>query len=203
MTQTPLRAVTLQTVANYRELAEHAVGAYRASGHRLLALMSRNLERSTRRITPRLAAALRRTGSTVGDVAAKGIDGISDRTAHVIDLGSAGVSAQIGRVADLVEGIENRYLATGLQTAARFSLTGAQAALALSEKLATGADRIAAAVSGKPLRRSQAMARAKTAVRAARRATAPAQRRQAAQPVLPAKATRRAAPKRRQPAAKA
>ena len=43
MTKTTLRIVTLKTVANYRRVAEHAVGAYRASGHRLLAMVRRNL----------------------------------------------------------------------------------------------------------------------------------------------------------------
>jgi hypothetical protein len=174
MTQTTLRTVTLKTVANYRQVAEHAVGAYRASGHRLLAVMTRNLDRGTRRIAPRLAEALRQTSSKVGDVAAKGIDGVSAQTERAIELGSTGVSTRIDRVADLVEGIENRYVATGLQAAARLSLTGAQVALTLSEKLAAGADKLAAVVGGKRVRGTKAVARAKTAVKAARRATAPA-----------------------------
>jgi hypothetical protein len=213
MTQTTLRTVTLETVANYRQVAEHAVGAYRASGHRLLALMSRNVDRSTSRIAPRLAAALQQTNTKVHDVAAKGIDSVSAQTERVIEFGSAGVSAQIDRVADLVEGIENRYVATGLQTAARLSLTGAQAALTLSEKLAAGVDKLAEVVGGKHARGTKAVARAKSAVKAARRATAPAKPRVAkavkavakriqaapakrtAKPVVTAKATRRAAPK--------
>jgi hypothetical protein len=220
MTQPTLRTVTLETVANYREVAEHAVGAYRASGHRLLAMMSRNLERSTSRIAPRLTAALRQTSTTVGDVAAKGIDSISAQTERAIEIASDRVSARISRVADLVEGIDNRYVVTGLQTAARLSLTGAQAALTLSEKLAAGADKMAAVVGGKHVRGTKAVARAKTAVRAARRATAPATPRaanatkamakrlraapakRAAKPAVKAKASRRPAPKATKPAAK-
>jgi hypothetical protein len=155
-------------------VAEHAIGAYRDSGHRLLAIMSRNLDRGTRHLTPRLTEALRRTSAKVSDVAAKGIDTVSDRTERVIERGSAGVTARIERVADLVEGIENRYVVTGLQGAARFSLTGAQAALIVSEKLAAGADKLASVVGGKRVRGTKAVARAKTAVRAARRAAAPA-----------------------------
>jgi len=217
MTQTTLRTVTLETVANYRQVAEHAVGAYRASGHRLLALMSRNVDRSTSLIAPRLAAALQQTNTKVHDVAAKGIDSVSAQTERVIELGSAGVSAQIGRVADLVEGIENRYVATGLQTAARLSITGAQAALTLSEKLAAGADKLAEVVGGKHARGTKAVARAKTAVKAARRATTPAKpsvaaatkdvakRIQAApaKPAVKAKAPRRTAPKATRRAAQA
>ena len=77
-------------------------------------------------------------GSVAINLGAKGIDRVSARTERVIELGSAGVSAQVSRVATLVEGIENRYIATGLQAAARISLTGAQAALTLSERLVAG-----------------------------------------------------------------
>jgi hypothetical protein len=233
MTQTTLRTVTLETVANYRQVAEHAVGAYRASGHRLLAVMTRNLDRGARGVAPRLAEVLRQTSHKFSDVAAKGIDSVSEQTERAIELGSAGVSARIGRVADLVEGIENRYVATGLEAAARLSLTGAQAALTLSQKMAAGADKLAEVVGGKRARGTKAVARAKSAVKAARRATAPAkphstkavkaikaaapvkapaQRRQAAAqpkaerataPAVKAKAPRRVQPKVEQPAAAA
>ena len=229
MTKTTLRTVTLETVANYRQVAEHAVGAYRASGHRLLAMMNRKLDRSTHRIAPRLVEVLRQTGAKVNEVAAKGIDSVSAQTERVIELGTASVNARIDRVADLVAGIENRYVATGLQTAARFSLTGAQAALTVSEKLAAGADKLADVVGGKHVRGTKAVARAKTAVRAARRATAPAKPRaaksvkpaaqklvkavakrtraapakRATKPVVRAKVSRRTAPKVEQPVATA
>ncbi len=205
MTQSTLRTVARETVSNYLQVAEHAIGAYRASGHRLLAMMSRNLDRGTRRIAPQLAEVVSQTSSKVTAVAAKGIDTVSARTERVIGRSAAGVNAQIDRVADLARGIENRYVATGLQTAARFSLTGAQAALTVSEKLAAGADKLAQAVGGKHLRGTKAMARASTAVKAARRAAAPAKPRaaKAVKPVVKAKAPRRAAAKARRPAAAA
>ena len=221
MTKTTLRTTTLETVANYRQVAEHAVGAYRASGHRLLAIMSRNLDRSTNRIAPRLAEVLRQTSTKGSQVAAKGIDSVSAQTERVIELGTAGVNARIDRVADLVQGIENRYVATGLQTVARFSLTGAQAALTVSEKLAAGADKLADVVGGKHVRGTKAVARAKTAVRAARRATAPAKPRavksvkaeikparaavvkRAVKPVVKVKVPRRAPTRVQRPAAAA
>ena len=213
MTKTTLHTVTLETVANYRQVAVRAVGAYRASGHRLLAMMGRNFDRGTNRIAPKLAAALRKTSTTVSDAAAKGIDTLSTQTERVIEFGSTRVSQRIDRVANLVQGIENRYVATSLQAVARFSLTGAQAALTVSEKLAAGVDRLADVVGGKHARGTQAVARAKTAVRAARRAAAPAKPRavtqavtvtprvkaapakRAAKPVVKARATRRAATK--------
>lgn len=202
MTQSTLRTVARETVSNYRQVAEHAIGAYRASGHRLLAMMSRNLDRGTRRIAPQLVDVVQQTSSKVTAVAAKGIDSVSARTERVIGRSAAGVTAQIDRVAELARGIENRYVATGLQTAARFSLSGAQAALTVSEKLAAGADKLAQAVGGKHLRGTKAMARARNAVKAARRAAAPAKPRaaKAAKPAVKAKAPRRTAAKARRPA---
>jgi len=150
MTQTTLRAVTLETVANYRQVAEHAISAYRASGHRLLGVMSRNVDRvaqrGAERVAPRLSAALQRTSHKVAGVAAKSLDAISARSERAVEVGSVGVSERLGRVADLVAGIENRYIATGLQAAARISLTSARAALSLSETLMAGAERLSSAV---------------------------------------------------------
>jgi hypothetical protein len=220
MRQTTLRTVSLHTVANYRQAAEHTVAAYRASGHRLLALMSRDFERSSKRAAPDWMDTLRRANTLLSEAAVKGIDKVSAQTERVIEFGSDRVSARIERIADMVEGIENRYVATGLHAAARVSLRGAQTALTLSEKLAAGADLLATAVGGKQTRGTRAVARAKTAVRAARRAAAPARprvskaapvvakrakaspRKQAAQPVAEAKpkvrTVRRAAPKAEQ-----
>jgi hypothetical protein len=162
MTQASLRAVTLETVDNYRQVAEHAVDAYRASGHRLLSMMSRSVDRAAsrgaERIAPRWAATLRKTSNKVTRVAAKGIDSVSAQTERVIELGSAGVSAQVSHVATLVEGIENRYIATGLQAAARISLTGAQAALTLSEKLVAGADKLSTAIEDSAVSRARTVA---------------------------------------------
>jgi len=188
MTQASLRAVTLETVDNYRQVAEHAVDAYRASGHRLLSVMSRSVEsaadRGAERIAPRWAASLRRTNGKVVGVAAKGIDTVSAQTVRVIEFGSAGMTTQLSRVADLVEGIENRYVVTGLQAAARISLTGAQAALTLSKKLVAGADKLSTAIEGSGATRAKAIAgratrtatsRGRGAVKSVRRAAAPAQ----------------------------
>jgi DNA-binding transcriptional regulator YdaS (Cro superfamily) len=181
MTQTTLRAVTLETVANYRQMAEHAVGAYRASGHRLLGVMNRSVDRAAQRgaerIAPRLAAALRRTSGKVSDVAVRGIDTVSAQTERAIELGSASVIAQVRMVADLVEGIENRYVVTGLQAVARVSLGGAQAALTLSEKLVAGADKLSSAIEGTPTAqaRRKVAVRGRAAAKTARRAVAPVQ----------------------------
>jgi len=188
MTQTTLRAVTLETLNNYRQVAEHAVGVYRASGHRLLSMMSRNVDRAAtrgaERIAPRWADMLRKTSTKVTGVAAQGIDGLSARTERVIELGTSTVNTQVSRVADLVEGIENRYIVTGLQAAARISLTGAQAALTLSEKLVAGAGKLSTAIEGTPVTRAKAAvargqrkvaARGRGVAKAVRKAAQPAQ----------------------------
>jgi hypothetical protein len=188
MTQTSLRAVTLETVDNYRQVAEHAVDAYRVGGHRLLSIMSRSIDRAAargaERIAPRWAAALRKTSSKVTGVAAKGIDSVTARTERVIELGSAGVSAQVYRVATLVESIESRYIATGLQAAARISLSGAQVALTLSERLAAGAGKLSTALEGSAVSGAKTVAvrgkrtpaaRGRDGAKSGRRAAQPAQ----------------------------
>ena len=181
MTQTTLRAVTLETVANYRQVAEHALAAYRASGHRLLAVMGRNVDRAAKRgaerVAPRLAAALRRTSDKVAGFATRRIDAVSAQTQRAIDLGSDRVAASVSQVADLVEGIENRYVATGLQTAARLSLSGAKVALTLSESLVAGADKLAAVVGGKATPRVKVAAKRAQRAIVKRRGTAKMMRR--------------------------
>ncbi len=147
MTQTTLRAVTLKTVANYTEAAERALGAYRSGGHRLISALQRGVDRAAKqgseRLAPRLANALRRASGNVGGLAAKGLDAVSRRTEQAIGLGSTNMTTQLGRVADLVDGVDNRMLASGVQAAVRLSLPGAKAALALSRRVAAGADKLA------------------------------------------------------------
>ena len=147
MTQTTLRAVTLKTVANYAQAAERAVGAYRRSGHRLISLLQRGVDRAAQqgseRLAPRLANALSRASGNVGGLAAKGLDAVSRRTEQAIELGSTHMTTQLGRVADLAEGVDNRVLVSGVHAAVRISLPGAKAALALSQRVAAGADKLA------------------------------------------------------------
>ena len=143
MTQTTLRAVTLKTVANYAQAAERAVGAYRRSGHRLISLLQRGVDRAAKQGSERLANALRHASGNVGGLAAKGLDAVSRRTEQAIELGSTHMTTQLGRVADLAEGVDNRVLVSGVLAAVRISLPGAKAALALSQRVAAGADKLA------------------------------------------------------------
>ena len=168
MTQATLRAVTLKTVANYRHAAERAVGAYRAGGHRLIVVVRNGVDQAAQRgaepYVPAFAAAMQRAGDKVGTLAVKSLEAVSAGTERAIELSADGVTTRVKRVAELAGGVENRIVVSGLQAAVRFTLPGAQAALALSERVAAGADKLADVAAGP---RSM---RAKAAAQRARRA---------------------------------
>ena len=172
MTQPTLRAVTLKTVANCTQAAECAVGAYRAGGHRLINAVQRGVDRAAQqgaeRLAPRLAAALRRASGNMTGLVSKGLDAVSNGTERAIELGSNGVSSQVSRVADLVEGVDNRVVVSSVQAAVRISMPGAQAALMISERVAAGAGKLP----GTPVKVEAVAVKAKRAAPAVRRAAA-------------------------------
>jgi hypothetical protein len=188
MSQASLRTVTLETVANYGRAAERAIHAYRTGGHRLIALMQRSVDRAAtrgaERVAPRIADAIRRASNRVGTIAIKGLDAVSSSTERALELGKAGVTAQVMRVAEIAESIDNRALAGSLQAAAKLSLPGAQAARAMSERVVASADTMYGAIAGrrtaKPQTRRAATApqkakkAARKVVRSARKAAAEA-----------------------------
>jgi hypothetical protein len=170
---TSLRAVTLQTVANYRHAAERTLGASHHTGERLIAVVRASVERAARAgaepYVPAFAAALRRAGDNLGSLAGQGLAAVSERTSRAIAAGADGVVTQVERVAGLVDGVDSKVVASGLQAAVRVSLPGAQVALALSERVASGADKLAdvagagtarrtARAAGKRVRRAKAEA---------------------------------------------
>ncbi len=154
-----LRAVTLKTVANYTQAAGRAVVAYRVGGQRLIAAMQRSVDRAAAQGPDRLAAALRRASGNVGGLASKGLDVVSNSTERVIELSSTGVNSQVRRVADLVDGLDIAVVSNGLQAVARISLPGAYAALALSERVVAGADKLP----GTPVAQASAAVRRRAA----------------------------------------
>lgn len=205
MTQATLRTVTLKTVANYRHAAERAVGAYRAGGRRLIAVVQLGVDQAAERgaepYVPAFAAALRRAGDNVGTLAFKGLEAVSAGTERAIELGADGVTAQVKRVADLAGGVDNRVVASGLQAAVRFSLPGARVALALSERVAAGADKLADVAAGpRSVRAKAAAQRVRRAApqlgKATGRTAAKAARDIAAQAEASAKAAKRAVTRR-------
>jgi len=200
MSQVSLRSLTLETVANYSRAAELAIDAYRAGSHRLIAAMQRGVDqvasRSAEVIVPRMVAAVRRASEQVGDFAGKGVDAFSTRTERAIEASTAGVTAQVERVADLADAIDNRALATGLQTAVRFSLPGAQVALKVSERVAANADKVhgTVAAESKPVKAVRRAAKPVGAVKKqAKKAVATAKRGARKAAAAPAKVARRAA----------
>ncbi len=168
MTTSTLRAVTLKTVANYTQAAERAVVAYRVGGQRLIAAMQRGVDLAAARGPEHLATALRRASGNVGGLATQSLDRVSTRTERAIEISSTGVSSQLARVADLAEGVNNDLVANGLQAAARISLPGAQVALALSERVVAGADKLP----GSALVKANAQAKAKAKAKASSMARA-------------------------------
>jgi len=172
MTPTSLRAVTLKTVANYRQGAERAVGAYRLGGHRLIVALRHGVDsaarRSGQRFAPRMVAVVQQVGQQVGSLAAKALDAVSSRTSRVLEIGSDGLRSQVERVAELAGGLDHPVVAHGLRAAVRISLPGAQVALAVSERVAAGAVKLEAVAAGPGSSRANAVAQRE------RRAAAPA-----------------------------
>lgn len=152
MTTTSLRAVTLQTLANYRLAAERTLRAYRSGGQRLIAVVRGGVDQAAQRgaepYVPALAAALRRAGDNLGSMAHQRLDAVTERTSRAITIGADGVSSQVQRVADLAETVDSRLVATGVQAAVRVSMPGAKVALALSERVASGARKLADVAAG-------------------------------------------------------
>ena len=173
MTTTSLRTVTLKTVANYRHAAERTLRAYRSGGQRLIAVVRDRVDQAAQRgaepYVPALAAAVRRAGDNLGQLAHQGLDAVSERTSRAIAVSADSVSSQVKRVAELAGGVDNKVVATGLQAAVRASLPGAKLGLVLSERVASGADKLADVAAG-----AQAKKAAKTAGKRVRRAQAEA-----------------------------
>ncbi len=150
MTPTTLRAVTLKTVANFTHVAQRTLAAYRVGGQRLIAVVQRGLDGAAARSPTRLAGLLRSASGRAGNVAGQGLTTMSQRAGQVIELSSSGINRRVGRAAGWIEGVENCTVQNSLQAVARISLPGAQVALALSERVVAGADKLP----GQPLRKA-------------------------------------------------
>lgn len=196
---TSLRTVTLKTVANYRHAAERTLRAYRSGSQRLIAVVRDGMDQAAQRgaepYVPALAAALRRAGDNLGNMAHQGLDAVSERTSRAIAVGADGVTSQVKRVADLADGVDNKVVATGLQAAARASMPGAKVALAVSARVASGADKLAEVAAGAPARKAAKHAgkrvrKAKAKAKATTQATTQAATEAVARPAQAAKAVK-------------
>lgn len=180
-TQT-LNHVALQTLSNYRAAAHSTVGAYRAGGHRLIGLIDGTLQGQlyprTAKVAPRATERLDAVRGNVSAVVAKGIDQTADGTEWIIAMGVNAAEAQLNRVAGLAADIDNKMVATGVETAARLSLPVAQLALTVSTKMASRAAALADVAGRTPAAEvaataAKAVKRAKRAVKTAVRRTKP------------------------------
>jgi hypothetical protein len=156
MNSQTLSRVTLQTLENYRTAATQAVVAYRLGSHRLVGVVNGALENTvyprTAKLAPRATDRMNDVRGNVSDIVVKGIDQVAERTGQVIDLGADTAVAQVTKVADFAAGIDNSMVAGGLQTAARLTMPGAKVALVVSGKVADGAQALAQAAAGKPVK---------------------------------------------------
>jgi len=179
MTLQTLSTVTLQTLDNYRNAASRAVIAYHLAGKRLLGLVNGALESSvyprTAKVAPRATERLNEVRGNVSKTLVKGADQVAQRTEQAIVFSSDAAATQVSKIADFAAGIDNSLLANGLQAAARLTMPAAQVALAVSSKVAQGANALADAAGARPVR---SMAR-KAASGAKRRAAPVARKAQA------------------------
>jgi hypothetical protein len=179
MTIPTLSRVTLETLENYRTAAARTVVAYRAGGHRLIDVINGALQTRVYPRTAKLAPhATDRVDAFRGNVSAivvKGIDQVAARTEQAIDLGSTTAAAQLNKVSAFAAGIDNPVVANGLQAAARLTMPGAKVALAVSSKVAQGANALADAAGARPVRKA-----VRKAAAGVKRKAAPATRKAAA-----------------------
>jgi hypothetical protein len=183
-TQT-LSRVTLQTLENYRTAATQAVVAYRMGSHRLVGAVNGALENAvyprTAKLAPRATERLNGVRGNVSDVVVKGIDQVAQSTEKAIDFGADAAVAQVTKVADFAAGIDNAVVSGSLQTAVRLTMPGAKVALVVSGKVADGAQALAQAAAGKPVKAAVRKAGARV-----QRAAKPVTRKAKAQPVVKA-----------------
>lgn len=194
MSKQTLGTITLETLENYRSAATQAVAAYRLGSRRVVAAVNGALETRvyprTARLAPRTTERLDEVRGTVSGMVVKGIDGLAERTSQVIELGSTAAVAQIEKVGDYAASVGNETVLNSLQAAARLSLPGARLALALSGRLARGAEALVEAVAPTPAAR-------RTLGRAARKAAAAPRKASKAGKVKAAAKAAKAAPRQR------
>jgi hypothetical protein len=153
MTAQTLSTVTLQTIANYRHAATLTLGAYLTGTQRLIAAVNAGLDKNvysrTTKVAPQVTSRLVQVRDGVNGIIVKGVEQVSSRSTQAIETASTSAIAGVKRVADIAAGFDNRIVANGIETAVRLGLPGAQAALAVSARIAEGAGALSRAAGGK------------------------------------------------------
>ena len=152
MTQASLLKITLATIENYRHATHDAMHAYQVGSLRLIDGLNKGIDEQvysrTSKVAPQLTEALSTVRGRVTQIVVKGIDQVTSRTESAVGLGYDGAAKQVVRAADFAAGIDNALLSNGLQTAARWSLPTARAALVVSSKVSEGAKALSGAAAG-------------------------------------------------------
>jgi hypothetical protein len=151
-----LSRITMETMANYRTAAAQVVAASGAGSRRLVSAVDGALQNQVLPRTVKLApvAGERLDGlrGNVNRIVVQGIDMAVERSEQAIAFSSDFAVAQVTRLTDLVADVDNKMLAGGLETAARFTLPAAQLALVVSGKLAEGATQLADVAGAHPVK---------------------------------------------------
>lgn len=172
MNQNSLRSVTLATIENYRHAANAATRAYQVGSQRLIGGLNQRIDAQVAprigQVAPQLAQALSQVRGRVTQIVTQGIDEAASRTEKAVGLGYDRAALQVGKAADYVATIDNSVIASGLQVAARLSLPTAKVALAVSGKVAEGAQALSTAAVGKGVKPAAEAAAGKVVRRAKR-----------------------------------
>jgi hypothetical protein len=174
MTTQYLSHVTLETLENYRTAAARGVVAARSGGHRLIGAVNGALKNSvyprTARVAPRATEFMNEVRGNVTQIVTQGLDQSAARATTAIEFSARTAGTQLNKLARMAAKVENPMVANGLQTAARLTMPGAKVALALSGKLADGANVLADVAGARPLRSAVRKSAARTQ-RVAKRVT--------------------------------
>lgn len=150
-----LSRITMETMANYRTAAAQVVAASGAGSRRLVKVVDGALQNQvlprTAKLTPRAGERLDDLRGSVNRIVVQGIDKAVARSEQAISFGGDFAVAQVTRLTDLVADVDNKVLAGGLETVARFTLPAAQWALVVSSKVAEGATQLADAAGAHPV----------------------------------------------------
>jgi len=195
-TQT-LSRVTLDTLENYRTAATQAVLAYRLGSQRLVGAVNGALENSlyprTAKLSIGVTERMNEVRGNVSDIVVKGIDQVALRTEKAIEFGTTAAAAQVEKVAEYAAADHNALVAGSLEAAVRFSLPGAKLALAVSGKVAEGANKLADVAGAQELKKAVK----KTVKKVARKAVAKVKAAEVAPEVAVATVAKAKAPAKR------
>ena len=158
MTTQYLSHVTLETIENYRNAAAQGVLACRSGGRRLIGAVNGALQQRvyprTAKLAPRATEFMNGVRGNVTQIVTKGLDQTAAGATTAIEFGANTAGTQLHKLAQFAAAVDSPVVANGLHTVARLTMPGAKVALAISGKVAAGAEALADAAGARPLRRA-------------------------------------------------